>query len=84
MNRKYAVTQHVDVLVDVVVEAENKDDALEKAKLASAENVVVKLLDLPDFVVPTYESMMEAEPVDLDPTAETITVDGITFAVYPG
>ena len=82
MNRKFAVTQHVDVLVDVVVEAESKDEALRKARGASAENVVVKHLELPDFVVPTYESAMEQEAVDLDPSAETIIIDGITFAVY--
>jgi hypothetical protein len=84
MNRKYAITKHVDVLVDVVVEAESKDEALRKAKSAGAENVVLKLLELPDFVVPTYESMMEQEAVDLDPSAETITIDGITFAIYAG
>jgi hypothetical protein len=84
MNRKYAVTQHVDVLVDVVVEAESKDQALQKVKGASAEGVVVRFLDLPEFVVPTYESTVEQEVVDLDPLARTVTIDGITFAIYPG
>jgi hypothetical protein len=84
MSRKFAVTQHVDVLVDVVVEAESKDEALQKAKRASAENIVVRHLELPDFVVPTYESMMEREPVVLDPSAETVTIEGITFAIYAG
>lgn len=84
MNRKYAVTQHVDVLVDVVVEAENKDQALQKVKGASAEGVVVRFLGLPDFVVPTYESAVEEEVVYLDPSARTVTIDGITFAIYPG
>jgi hypothetical protein len=82
MSRKYAVTQHVDVLVDVVVEAESKDEALQKAKRARAENVVLKHLELPQFVVPTHDSMMEHEPVDLDISAETVTIDGITFAIY--
>lgn len=84
MSRKFAVTQHVDVLVDVVVEAENKDQALQKAMTASAEGVVLKFLELPDFIVPTYESTMEQEAVDLDPTAQTVTIDGITFAIYAG
>ena len=49
MNRKYAITKHVDVLVDVVVEAESKDEALQKARSASAEDVVLKHLELPRF-----------------------------------
>jgi len=84
MNRKYAITKHVDVLVDVVVEAESKDEALEKARGTSAENVVLNLLELPEFVVPTRESLMEQEAVRLDPSAETVTIDGITFAIYAG
>lgn len=84
MNRKYAVTQHVDMLVDVVVEAEDKEQALQKVKGASAEGLVLKLLELPEFIVPTRESMIEEEPVHLDPTAETVTIEGITFAIYQG
>ena len=82
MARKYAVTHHVDVLVDVVVEAESKSEAFDKVRSAPVENTVLDRLSLPGFVVPTRESPIEEEVVDLDPTAETITIEGITFAVY--
>ena len=82
MGRKYAVTHHVDVLVDVVVEAESKAEAFDKVRSAPVENTVLDRLSLPGFVVPTRESPIEEEVVDLDPTAETITIEGITFAVY--
>jgi len=82
MRRKYTVTHHVDVLVDVVVEAENKQEAFDKVRSAPVEDIVLDRLALPGFVVPTRESPIEQEVVDLDPTAETITIEGITFAVY--
>ncbi len=82
MRRKYAVTHHVDVLVDVVVEAESKEDAFNKVRSVPVENTVLDRLALPGFVVPTRESLIEEEIVDLDPSAETITIDGITFAIY--
>ncbi len=82
MGKKYTVTHHVDVLVDVVVEAESKQEAMDKVRSAPVENTVLDRLALPGFVVPTRESAIEEEVVDLDPTAETITIDGITFAIY--
>ena len=84
MKRKFAVTQHVDVLVDVVVEAESKQEAFEKVRSSPVENVVIDRLALPGFVVPTRESPLEEEVVYFDPTAQTITIEGITFAIYPG
>ncbi len=82
MGKKYTVTHHVDVLVDVVVEAENKYEAFEKVREVGVENVVLRQMAIPEFVVPTRESVIEEEVVDLDPTAETVTIDGITFAIY--
>ncbi len=84
MGKKYTVTHHVDVLVDVVVEAENKYEAFEKVREVGVENVVLKQMAIPEFVVPTRESVIEEEVVDLDPTAETVTIDGITVAIYAG
>ncbi len=84
MKKRFTVTQHVDVLVDVVVEADSKQEAFEKVRLSPVENVVIDRLALPGFVVPTRESPMEEEVVDLDPSAQTITIEGITFAIYPG
>lgn len=82
MGKKYAVTHHVDVLVDVVVEAESKQEAYDKVRSVPVENTVLDRLALPGFVVPTRESAIEEEVVDLDPTAETVTIEGITFAIY--
>lgn len=82
MGKKYTVTHHVDVLVDVVVEAESKEEAFNKVRSTPVENTVLDRLSLPGFVVPTRESPIEQEVVDLDPTAETITINGITFAIY--
>lgn len=84
MGKKYTVTHHVDVLVDVVVEAETKQEAYNKVRSTPVENIVLDRLALPGFVVPTRESLVEEEVVDLDPTAETITLDGVTFAIYAG
>lgn len=82
MGKKYAVTHHVDVLVDVVVEAESKQEAYDKVRSVPVENTVLDRLALPGFVVPTRESPIEEEVVDLDPTAKTVTIEGITFAIY--
>ncbi len=82
MGKKYTVTHHVDVLVDVVVEAESKEEAFNKVRSTPVESTVLDRLALPGFVVPTRESAIEEEVVDLDPTAETVTIDGITFAIY--
>ncbi len=82
MGKKYTVTHHVDVLVDVVVEAESKSEAMEKTRTAGVEEAVLRQLSLPDYMVPTRESLVEQEVVYLDPTAETVTIDGITFAIY--
>ena len=82
MGKKYTVTHHVDVLVDVVVEAESKQEAYDKVRSAPVENIVLDRLTLPGFVVPTRESQIEEEVVDLDPTAQTVTLDGVTFAIY--
>ena len=82
MGKKYTVTHHVDVLVDVVVEAETKKEAFDKVRSTRVEDIVLDRLALPGFVVPTRESPIEQEVVDLDPTAETITIEGVTFAIY--
>ena len=82
MGKKYTVTHHVDVLVDVVVEAESKLEAYEKVRSTPVEDIVLDRLALPGFVVPTRESPIEQEVVDLDPSAQTVTIEGVTFAVY--
>ncbi len=82
MGKKFTVTHHVDVLVDVVVEAESKQEAFDKVRSTRVEDIVLDRLALPGFVVPTRESPIEQEVVDLDPTAETVTIEGVTFAIY--
>ncbi len=82
MGKKYTVTHHVDVLVDVVVEAESKQAAFDMVRSTRVEDIVLDRLALPGFVVPTRESPIEQEVVDLDPTAETVTIEGVTFAIY--
>ncbi len=82
MGKKFTVTHHVDVLVDVVVEAESRQEAFDKVRSTRVEDIVLDRLALPGFVVPTRESPIEQEVVDLDPTAETVTIEGVTFAIY--